>query len=176
MKRRNRARVALGILAALIAAASLLAVSPWSPPIAFWQIRQPIAFNHNIHVEELGIECVDCHLYATTSVRATIPNVENCADCHEEAQGDSVEEAKLIAYVTAGERVPWRKIYRVPDHVYFSHRRHSSIAAIDCEVCHGPVSQQVKPAARPYWKPTMNNCMECHEELGASNDCVHCHY
>ena len=80
------------------------------------------------------------------------------------------------ANIAAGERVPWRKIYRVPDHVYFSHRRHASIAAIECEVCHGPVAEQVTPAGRPHWRPTMNNCMECHEETGASNDCVHCHY
>ena len=139
-------------------------------------MRQPIAFNHRIHVEELGFACQDCHLYAETSVRATIPNIDNCADCHEELQGESEAEARLVEFIAAGEPVPWRKIYRVPDHVLFSHRRHTAIAAIDCEHCHGPVGQQVQPVTRVFWRPTMDNCMKCHEESGASNDCVHCHY
>lgn len=171
----SRARIGLAIGVALIAAGGLFALSArsdWVP----WRIQQPIGFNHNVHVEELGFECVDCHLYAMTSVRASIPNIENCADCHEEAQTESPEEAKLVEYIAAGEPVPWRKVYRLPDHVYFSHRRHASIGAIACEVCHGPVGDQVKPIDRPYWRPTMNNCIECHEESGVSNDCVYCHY
>ena len=38
------------------------------------------------------------------------------------------------------------------------------------------MEEQVEPVRRPYWKPTMNNCMECHQQSGVSNDCIFCHY
>lgn len=138
-------------------------------------IVQPIAFNHRLHVEDLGSDCTDCHLYAMTGVRATIPNVEVCADCHAEAQTDSAEEAKLVGYVASGERIPWQKVYRVPDHVYFSHRRHTAIGGIECATCHGVMSEESEPVTQPFARVTMNGCMECHEQTGTSNDCLLCH-
>lgn len=173
----SRARIVLVGVGALIAAGTLFALSPLRPPdwLTPWRVQQPLAFNHRVHVEELAFECSDCHLYALTSVRATIPNIDNCADCHEEMQGESAAEAALIEYIAAGEQVPWRKVYRVPEHVYFSHRRHTSIAAIECETCHGPVAELTEPVSRVFRRPTMNDCMDCHEQSGASNDCLHCH-
>ena len=137
---------------------------------------QPIAFNHQLHVEEMGAECVDCHQHVLTGARATIPNIAVCADCHEEAQTESADEAKLVEYIQAGEPIPWVKVYTVPDHVYFSHRRHAAIAAIECESCHGPVGQRTEPVVRAAVDMTMDHCMDCHEESGASNDCIWCHY
>jgi hypothetical protein len=138
-------------------------------------IEQPIAFNHRLHVEDLGSDCTDCHLYAMNGVRATIPNIELCADCHAEAQSESAEEAKVVSYVESGEPIPWRKIYWVPDHVYFSHRRHVALGGIECETCHGPMAEAEEPMKRPFVKVTMNGCMDCHDQAGASNDCLLCH-
>ena len=139
-------------------------------------VSQPIAFNHNLHVEELGSECADCHQHVMTGARATIPNIAVCADCHEEAQGESAAEAKLVEHIQAGEPIPWVKVTTVPDHVYFSHRRHAAIAAIACEDCHGEVGLRTEPVVRPAVRMTMDHCMECHEASGASNDCIWCHY
>ena len=144
--------------------------APWSRPI-----EQPIAFNHRLHVEDLGSDCTDCHLYAETGVRATIPNIEVCADCHEEAQTESEEEARLVAYIQSEELVPWRKIYRVPDHVYFSHRRHTTLGNLACETCHGQVEILETPLSRPETDLGMDFCMDCHNESGVSNDCLLCH-
>lgn len=138
-------------------------------------IEQPIAFNHRLHVEDLGSNCSDCHLYATTGVRATIPNAEVCADCHVEALTESPEEVKLVAYLESEEPIPWRKLYWVPDHVYFSHRRHTLIGGIACETCHGPMGEASVPMPRPRVKVTMNGCMDCHDQAGVSNDCLLCH-
>jgi hypothetical protein len=139
-------------------------------------LEQPIAFNHRLHVEEMGAECTDCHLYALSGVRATIPNIAVCADCHEEAQGESAAEAKLVEYIQAGEPIPWVKVTTMPDHVYFSHRRHAAIAGIECDTCHGPVGQRSEPVVRPAVDMSMDYCMDCHEASGASNDCIWCHY
>lgn len=138
-------------------------------------IQQPIAFNHLLHVEEVGLECTDCHLYAISGSRATIPNIQVCADCHEEAQTDSEAEVLLVRHVQDGEPIPWRKIFRVPDHVFFSHRRHTAMAELDCNICHGAMGERELPPARPPLNLSMEWCMECHEETGISNDCLLCH-
>ncbi len=152
----------------LIAVAVAWAMRPWP-------VDQPLAFNHKLHVEEMGAECTDCHLYALSGARATIPNIEVCGDCHDEAQTDSPAEARLVEHVQTGEPIPWVKVTVVPDHVYFSHRRHAAIAEIECAVCHGEVGQLTEPVARPAVKITMDACMDCHDEAGASNDCIWCH-
>jgi len=158
------------VMGALLVIAAGVAFSLLDRPI-----EQPIAFNHRLHVEDLGSDCTDCHLYALTGVRATIPNLEVCADCHAEAQTDSAEEARLVGYIESGDPIPWRKLYWVPDHVYFSHRRHTAIGGIECETCHGPVSEASEPMPRPSVGVTMNGCMDCHEQTGTSNDCLLCH-
>lgn len=165
----RRLAALLGGLILVVALGLGLAMAP--PPAT-----QPIAFNHQLHVEELGSECSDCHQHVLTGARATIPNITVCADCHEEAQGESAEEARLVEYIQAGEPIPWVKIYTVPDHVYFSHRRHAAIAAIDCAECHGEVGKRTEPVVRPAVRITMDHCMDCHEASGASNDCIWCHY
>lgn len=138
-------------------------------------VRQPIAFNHRLHIEDVGAECTDCHLYATTGARATIPNIEVCVDCHEEAQTESADEARLVEHVQTGTPVPWLKVTWVPDHVYFSHRRHTAIAGIECETCHGAMAERVLPVDRPAVPLTMDRCIECHEDEGAATDCLLCH-
>lgn len=138
-------------------------------------VTQPIAFNHNLHVSDLGLECVDCHRYVLTGARATIPNIDVCGECHIEALGDSLEEKRLIAFVESGELIPWQKVYRVPDHVYFSHRRHAAIGGIACERCHGNMAERTQPVSRPAVRLTMNACIECHDEAGVTNDCILCH-
>lgn len=167
MKRLTVITVALTVAALAVGGVALVA--------ARVRVTQPIAFNHRLHLEDVGLDCTDCHLYAESGPRATIPNLTVCSDCHEESQGDSPQEARLIEFIQQGTLVPWRKIYRVPSHVYFSHRRHTAIAGIACETCHGQISEREQPVTRPLVQVTMERCMACHEEQGVSNDCVYCH-
>lgn len=138
-------------------------------------IHQPLAFNHLLHTEEVGAECSDCHLYVETAMRATIPNVAVCADCHDEAMGESETEAWLVEQIGSGTSIPWRKLYRVPDHVFFSHRRHTAVAGVECADCHGDMGSRTEPPTRPLVSISMNRCMQCHEQTGVSNDCIACH-
>jgi hypothetical protein len=139
------------------------------------EITQPLVFSHFLHLDEVGLECTDCHLYVTSGERTIIPNIQGCADCHFEAITESEDEARLVEHIESEELIPWRQVYWVPDHVYFSHRRHTAAGEIECETCHGPVSERVEPLTRALVPITMNGCMDCHDRSGASNDCIVCH-
>jgi len=140
------------------------------------KIVQPIKYNHKKHIEEAELECTDCHVFVETNMRATIPNIEICADCHsDEPMTDSPEEVKLLEYISKNERIPWVQIYKVPDHVYFSHRRHVKIGELECTSCHGNVPELTEPAPRQLVEISMNNCIDCHRENDVNRDCIGCH-
>lgn len=140
------------------------------------KIIQPIQYNHNVHIEVVGLTCVDCHINVESMPKATIPNIEICEDCHSnEPLSDSPEEKKLIQYISEGKHVPWKQIYTVPDYVYFSHQRHVTIGDLECSNCHGNVESMTKPAPAPVWKPTMDNCISCHKQRKVTYDCLACH-
>ncbi len=140
-------------------------------------IEQPIAYNHNIHVEGEGLECIDCHAYSEILPSATLPDLSVCLDCHDTdpLSEDSVEEAKLIEYIESGTEVPWQRVNEVPDHVYFSHRRHVVAGDLACMDCHGDVGAMTEPVTRPFFELTMEACMDCHKQRQVSNDCLACH-
>jgi len=138
-------------------------------------VVQPLAFSHVLHLDEVGLECADCHLYVTSGERTIVPNIQSCADCHFEAITESDNEARLVEHIESEQLIPWKQVYSVPDHVYFSHRRHTAAGEIECETCHGPVAQRAEPLTRALVPITMTACMDCHDLSGASNDCIVCH-
>jgi len=144
---------------------------------AFWprSVEQPIAFSHQKHVGDMGLDCTICHLYAETGVRATIPNVHVCEMCHAAPLTDSPEEALLVEFIESREPIPWRKVYWTADHVFFSHRRHTAIAEIPCETCHGAVGGMSTPISTQLVEITMDRCVQCHRLESASTDCITCH-
>ena len=139
-------------------------------------IVQPIAFNHNLHVEQEGMECTDCHTQVETLPSATIPTEDICADCHsDEPLSESEEEVRLLRFMEEGTPVPWQQLYEVPRHVYFSHRRHVVLGEIECMTCHGDVPTMTVPPPRAVVPVTMDGCMDCHRENKVTNDCLTCH-
>lgn len=159
-----------GLVVVVILAIAGIVYALTTPPV-----EQPLAFSHQQHIEEVGADCTDCHLYARSGLRATIPGLEVCADCHFDVLSESPEEARLLEYVAAGESIPWRKVNWVPDHVFFSHRRHTTVSGIDCETCHGSIGEATESITRPLVRITMDKCMDCHAETNTSNDCILCH-
>ncbi len=144
--------------------------------------EQPIAFNHRLHVAQEEIACTECHIGAEEATYATIPGPDICMDCHEEAIGESVEEARLVAMLEAGGGIPWQRVTRVAEHVHFSHRRHVSAGQILCETCHGDVHTRQEPFSRPFidfaGETGMERCIDCHRRSGnprAVLDCALCH-
>ncbi len=137
-------------------------------------IEQPIQFSHKKHIEQ-EIECADCHRNFETATFSGLPTTEMCMDCHEDDSSDDPEMLKLLAFAAEDRNVPWQRVYEVADHVFYSHRRHVVAAELACTDCHGAIAETTVPPARPLVDQTMDWCLQCHEESGASSDCIHCH-
>lgn len=137
-------------------------------------VKQPLAFNHKVHAEN-DLKCLDCHPYYEKQASSGEPRLTICAGCHEELVGKSEEEKIVVAHVKSGREIEWQRLYRIPEDVYFSHRRHAVIGKIECEFCHGDIGHSAKSPSRPLEKMSMKKCLACHEEKGAATDCISCH-
>ena len=137
-------------------------------------IEQPIDFNHRLHVVDEELECASCHPGFETEASSGLPSNELCALCHSEPQGDSAEELRLVELLEAGTPLEWRRLFRQPPHVFFSHRRHVVVAGMECAECHGDIGQSEAPPDVREPLP-MSTCIECHEQQGVANGCAACH-
>ncbi len=138
------------------------------------EARQPIEFNHRLHVEEAGISCSDCHEFYDSEAFSGMPTAETCALCHEEVVGESPNEARLVRLLESGAPLEWRPLFRQPAHVFYSHRRHVGVAGLECEVCHGSIGASERPP-RKVDSLLMQDCLDCHLEGDAATDCTACH-
>jgi hypothetical protein len=139
---------------------------------------QPINFSHKIHAGDNRIACLYCHIGADKTSVATIPAVQTCMGCHKMVAATKPEIGKLKQYWDDKRPVPWNKVYDLPDHVRFTHKRHVK-AGIECRTCHGPV--ETMPHIVLQQDLTMGFCVRCHKQhlndkhTPASLDCATCH-
>jgi hypothetical protein len=138
-------------------------------------ITQPIAFNHKKHVVENELECSACHGLFQTSAHAGRPTTDTCILCHETALTKSAEEEKVRQYAERGEQIPWRRLFKLPPHVYFSHQTHVVSGQVECKSCHGSIGDSTSPPSQPEIKLTMDRCIDCHKSRRVSTDCLACH-
>lgn len=136
--------------------------------------RDSIAFNHRKHVVENEIDCGTCHVYFSEQTFSGLPDPDVCSSCHAEALGKSAEEAKLVRLLSEGKPLEWRRLFRQPPHVFYSHRRHVVVAGIECPVCHQDIGRSEAPPARVR-RLRMDDCIACHESKGVSTNCTACH-
>jgi hypothetical protein len=118
--------------------------------------EQPIAYSHDLHAGDLGIDCKYCHNAVTKSKHATIPTVNVCMNCHKSVNEGTVTGTEEIAkiYNAAGwdpdlnaytgdtKPIKWVKVHNLPDHVYFNHSQHVEVGGIDCAQCHGNMKKE----------------------------------
>lgn len=137
-------------------------------------VEQPVAFNHRIHVQDLELACTDCHQFYETETFSGLPEADTCAMCHEEAQSESAEEAKLVSLLSKGRPLEWQPLFAEPAHVFYSHRRHVGVAGIECEQCHGLIAESEIPP-KSVEVLSMDDCIDCHVERQVGTDCSDCH-
>ncbi len=133
----------------------------------------PKSANNHAEHEALGIDCVACHFGANRSHRAGLPPLSLCAACHSADRPTPATPAELAEALRQPERFVWPlPAARQPDDVFFSHAAHVRLVGMGCSECHGPADTKAGPLVRPV---TMAECMSCHEQRRANNDCLACH-
>jgi hypothetical protein len=58
--------------------------------------------------------------------------------------------------------VAWIRLHNLPDHVFFSHAQHVSIAKVDCKQCHGAVAEM--DIMKQTSDLSMGWCINCHRQ------------
>ena len=135
--------------------------------------EQPIEFSHKIHAGQNGIQCVYCHSSALKSKHSGIPSLNVCMNCHayvNEGPSGKKEIAKIYnaldydydskTYGDSPTPVKWVRVHNLPDLAYFNHSQHVVAGKIECETCHGEVSEM--GVAEQHAELTMGWCIDCH--------------
>jgi hypothetical protein len=126
-------------------------------------VPQPIAFSHKHHVQGVGLDCRFCHASAEVSATAGMPSTQVCMTCHSQLYSNSPALAELRRSWESQRPIPWVRVHKLPDYVYFDHSAHLS-HGIGCTTCHGAVNEMPWIAkAEPL---TMGWCINCHRAPG----------
>lgn len=150
--------IAVGVLGVTAVAAVTHYFTPKYTRVGYMP-KQPVAYDHYLHAEQLGIDCRYCHTYVDESGHANVPDAGTCMNCHSQVKSDSPLLAPIRQSYESGEPVEWVRIHKVPDYVYFNHAVHVN-RGISCVECHGQINEmQVVYHAEPL---SMGWCLECH--------------
>ena len=124
-----------------------------------YQPVQPVAFSHEIHAGQLGLDCRYCHNNVDKSWYSNIPTASTCMNCHNQVLKDDPKLALVRESAASGKPIPWVQIHKTPDYVYFNHSVHVT-RGISCVKCHGNVNHMDE--VRQEKSFTMTFCLECH--------------
>jgi cytochrome c551/c552 len=145
-----------------------------------YEPEQPIAFSHQVHAGQNGINCQYCHIGVEKSKHAVIPSANICMNCHKAVKEGPRTGTKEIAKIYAAldynpetgeygnnpKPIKWIKVHNLPDHVYFSHAQHVKVGGIECKTCHGEVEKM--EVVKQYAPLTMGWCINCHRETAVN--------
>ncbi len=124
-----------------------------------YQPKQPVPYSHKLHAGNMGMDCTYCHTSVLKAAYASIPPTQTCMNCHSKVKEKSVVLEPVRASWASGESVPWVKVHRLPDYVYFNHSSHTN-AGVSCVSCHGRVDQMVE--VKQVQTLAMSWCLDCH--------------
>jgi hypothetical protein len=156
-----------------------------------YQPQQPIYYSHKVHAGTNQINCLYCHGAAMESKHAAIPSVNVCMNCHKtitsygenspklyKDDGSEVnasrEIEKLFSYAgfdpknaaawdpSKAKPIPWIKIHNLPDHVYFNHSQHIKAGKVQCQTCHGEITNMGE--VYQFSELSMGWCINCHRQ------------
>lgn len=170
------------------------------PKLLYSEKNQPFDFNHKAHLDLVDNGCESCHVFREDGTYAGVPTLAQCADCHQDVQGESKDEEIFVnEYVANEKEVPWLIYSKQPDCVFFSHAAHVKTAQMECKDCHGDIGEseslktyrenRISGYSQDIWGENiarfqknpwdgmkMNDCARCHKEkMGSKGPCFQCH-
>lgn len=124
-----------------------------------YQPVQPVAFDHKLHVGQLGMDCRYCHSYVEVSGHSNVPTTQTCMNCHRDIQKDNLKLQPIRDSWATGQPVEWVKVHNVPDYAYFNHSAHVN-RGVSCVSCHGKVNEM--KVVFQHEPQSMAWCLNCH--------------
>jgi hypothetical protein len=128
-----------------------------------YEPAQPVPFSHKIHAGQLGMDCRFCHSHVEASSHANVPANQTCFNCHGPGKGNIRSNSPALEMVVkaqeTGQPVPWVKVHKAPDYVYFNHSAHLN-RGISCQSCHGQIIEM--DVVRHDQPQSMGWCLDCH--------------
>ena len=150
----------IGLTASIVAAGITYYATPKYSRVGYAPV-QPVPFNHALHAGQLGMDCRYCHSNVEKSGHSNVPTAQTCMNCHNQIKIDSPLLAPVRESYASGNPVPWVRIHKAPDYVYFNHSVHVA-RGVSCVECHGKINEmEVVYHAKPL---SMGWCLECHRE------------
>ena len=122
---------------------------------------QPVPFSHAQHAGQLGLSCLYCHTGVEESSVAKIPSTQTCMNCHQTIKADSPKIALVKASFETGKPIPWIRVHKTPDYVFFNHSAHVK-RGVGCVSCHGQVNEM--PVVVHDKSLSMGWCLDCHRQ------------
>jgi hypothetical protein len=133
----------------------------WSPQYtdAGYRPKQPVAFSHELHAGELGLDCRYCHSTVEVAAYAAIPATGTCMNCHKFVAPESAKLELVRKAHAGGEPLAWKRVHMLPDYAYFDHSVHLA-AGVGCASCHGRIDQM--DVVHQDQSLSMGWCLDCH--------------
>lgn len=128
------------------------------------------AFDHALHGDSIGLDCVACHTGSRSAGHAYLPSKKDCMDCHRLPLTEKPGIEALDSALANAPENPWSSKSILPEHVVFHHGVHSA-AGVSCTDCHGTRSGAAGTAAGTAGtalkysaaQVTMKSCIQCHK-------------
>ena len=146
----------------LIKTAVVLGVTYYATPKytrVGYEPTQPVAFSHALHSGQLEIDCRYCHTFVDRAAHSNVPTTQVCMTCHSMVRKNDPILAPIRDSYESGEPIPWVRIHKTPDYVYFNHAVHVN-RGISCMECHGSVQEM--DVVQHSKSLSMGFCLECH--------------
>ena len=126
-----------------------------------YQPIQPVAFSHEIHAGQLGMDCRYCHNGVEKSWYSNIPAAAVCMNCHNQVLKDSPKLELVRESALSGKPIEWVQVHKTPDYVYFNHSVHVN-RGVSCVKCHGQINHMDEVRhEKPF---SMTFCLDCHRD------------
>src|SRR5215210_3496507 len=112
--------ICLGVLGAAVTAGVAYYFTPSYTRVGYQPI-QPVPFSHQIHVEQLGMDCRYCHSFVEVAAHSNVPNTQTCMHCHSQVQKDNPKLQAVRDSWSSGQPIRWIQIHKTPDYAFFNH-------------------------------------------------------